>query len=70
MYAPKMKGLCFRYVGDSETVKDFVQNMIDFPDENYGFMLKLDEEFPYRLVILASSDYSISGLRPKLVVYY
>ncbi len=26
MYAPKMKGLCFRYVGDSETVKDIVQD--------------------------------------------
>jgi len=26
MYAPKMKGLCFRYVGDSETAKDIVQD--------------------------------------------
>ena len=26
MYAPKMKGLCFRYIGDSETVKDVVQD--------------------------------------------
>lgn len=26
MYAPQMKGLCFRYVGDSETVKDIVQD--------------------------------------------
>jgi RNA polymerase sigma-70 factor (ECF subfamily) len=26
MYAPKMKGLCFRYVCDSETVKDIVQD--------------------------------------------
>ena len=51
-------------------VTALVQNMIDFPAENYGFMLKLDEEFPYRLVILASSDYSVSILRPKLVVYY
>jgi RNA polymerase sigma-70 factor, ECF subfamily len=26
MYAPKMKGLCLRYVGDSETAKDIVQD--------------------------------------------
>jgi RNA polymerase sigma-70 factor (ECF subfamily) len=26
MYAPKMKGLCYRYVGNSETTKDVVQD--------------------------------------------
>ena len=26
MYAPKMKGLCFRYIGESEIVKDIVQD--------------------------------------------
>jgi hypothetical protein len=51
-------------------VTALVQDMIDYPTENYGFMLKLEEEFPYKLVILASSDYPENNKRPKLVVYY
>jgi len=51
-------------------VTAFVQEMIKYPSENHGFMFKLDEEFPYKLVILASSDYSVMIKRPKLVVYY
>ena len=51
-------------------VTALVQDMIDRPNENHGFMLKLDEEFPYKLVILASSDYSVSSKRPKLVIEY
>lgn len=51
-------------------VSDLVQDMISDPSENHGFMLKLDDEVPYKLVILASSDYSDKGKRPKLVVYY
>jgi hypothetical protein len=47
-----------------------VKDMINYPNESYGFMLKLDEEFPYKLVILASSDYPEAAKRPKLVVYY
>jgi len=51
-------------------VTRLVQGMISTPTNNYGFMLKLEQEFPYRLVILTSSDYSDVGKRPKLVVYY
>jgi len=51
-------------------VTRLVQGMINTPTNNYGFMLKLEQEFPYRLVILTSSDYSDVGKRPKLVVYY
>jgi hypothetical protein len=51
-------------------VTKLVQDMINHPNTNYGFMLKLNEEFPYKLVIMASSDYPINSKRPKLVVYY
>jgi hypothetical protein len=51
-------------------VTKFVQSMINNPSENHGFMLKLDEEFPYKLVIVASSDHPDESKHPKLVVYY
>lgn len=51
-------------------VTKLVQDMIDNPNVSHGFMLKLDEEFPFRLVILASSDYTERSKRPKLEVYY
>ncbi len=51
-------------------VTGLVQGMINNPNENYGFMLKLNEEFPYKLVIVASSDHPDENKRPKLVVYY
>ncbi|HEY4784487.1 MAG TPA: DNRLRE domain-containing protein [Bacteroidales bacterium] len=47
-----------------------VQDMIDDPSTNYGFMLKLDTEFPYRLVVLASSNDSDKTKHPRLVIYY
>ena len=49
---------------------DMVQDMILNPSLNFGFMLKLEEEFPYKLVVLASSDYSEKSKRPKLLVYF
>lgn len=51
-------------------VTDLVQDMINNPAENHGFMLKLNKEIPYKLVILASSDNADASLRPKLVIYY
>jgi len=51
-------------------VTTLVQNMINNPADNHGFMLKLNEEFPYKLVIVASSDYPDKSKHPKLVVYY
>ncbi len=47
-------------------VTNLVQDIIDRPSESFGFMLKLNEEFPYKLVILASSDYSDKNRHPKL----
>jgi len=51
-------------------VTEMVRDMIENPTQSHGFMLRLDEEFPYKLVILASSDYPDKSKRPKLVVYY
>jgi hypothetical protein len=51
-------------------VTNFVQDIIDNPSKNHGFMLKLDEESPYHLVILASSDFPGNNKHPKLVVYF
>ena len=51
-------------------VKTFVQDMVTSPSSNYGFMLKLQNETPYTLVALASSDEVNPNNRPKLQVYY
>jgi hypothetical protein len=51
-------------------VTPMVQEMIHHPEGNFGFMLKLEDEFPYKLVVLASSDYPESKKRPKLIVYF
>lgn len=51
-------------------VTELVQDMINNPTDNHGFMLKLDEEIPYKLVIVASSNHPDMDKHPKLVVYY
>lgn len=51
-------------------VTRLVQGMVNNPASNYGFLLKLNEEFPYRLLIFASSDYSDATKHPKLVISY
>lgn len=51
-------------------VTRFVQDMINYPEDNYGLMLKLNNEFPYKLVILASSDATEETKRPKLIIYF
>jgi hypothetical protein len=51
-------------------VTALVKDMINYKNESFGFLLKLDEELPYKLVTLASSDYPESSKRPKLVIYY
>jgi hypothetical protein len=49
---------------------DMVQDMINNPTANHGFMFMLQEELPYRLVIWASSENSNIQKRPRLVVMY
>ena len=45
-------------------------DMINDPENNFGFMLKLQDESKYRSLIFASSDHPISEIRPKLVITY
>lgn len=51
-------------------VTSYIQGMVNNPSENHGLLLKLNKEIPYKLVVVASSDYADEGKRPKLEVYY
>lgn len=51
-------------------VTNLVQDMLDNPATSHGFMLKLIDENPYAVVILASSDNIDSLLHPKLEIVY
>ena len=39
-------------------------------NKNYGFMLRMADEVPYKITLIASSDYPDASKHPKLVVYY
>ncbi|HYV94023.1 MAG TPA: DNRLRE domain-containing protein [Chitinophagales bacterium] len=47
-----------------------VQDRIDNPAVNYGFMLELDTESAYRCLLFASSDHPDAALHPKLEISY
>ncbi len=51
-------------------VTRLVQDMIDYPDESFGFLFKLETELFYRAMIFASSDHPDVELRPRLEVFY
>ncbi|WP_164851194.1 DNRLRE domain-containing protein [Larkinella soli] len=51
-------------------VTDLVREMVRNPAANYGFLLKHQNETPYRITFLASSDHPDAELRPKLEVEY
>jgi hypothetical protein len=51
-------------------VSGMVQDMVTNPSQNFGFLLQLVNESPYRGLIFASSDHPNSNLRPKLEVCY
>jgi hypothetical protein len=51
-------------------VTNLVQDIINNPTIGHGFLIKLDDEVPYKLVVLASSDFAEIAKRPKLIVYY
>lgn len=51
-------------------VTGLVQDMVDFPSESFGFLIKLETEAFYRAVIFASSDHPEAKLRPRLVVIF
>lgn len=50
-------------------VTTIVQEMVDFPAQNNGFMLILEIEETYRSLTFASSDHPQGGLRPKLELF-
>ncbi len=51
-------------------VKTVVEDMIVDPSSGYGFMLKLQEENPYRILVFASSNHPNAALHPKLEITY
>jgi len=51
-------------------VKDMVQDMVDNPLSNFGFLFRLETEINYRRMSFASSDRTVDSLRPKLVITY
>jgi hypothetical protein len=65
---PKSSNTTQSYIDIDVTA--LVQDIIDNPQISHGFMLNLNTEYPYRLVVMASSDNATAAKRPKLVVYY
>jgi hypothetical protein len=51
-------------------VTKLVQDRIDNPTKNYGFMLKLEDETIYKCLLFATSNHPDASLHPKLVIYY
>lgn len=51
-------------------VKLLIQDIIANPSQGYGFLLKLQEESPYKLLAFASSDHPNASLHPKLEITY
>jgi hypothetical protein len=47
-----------------------LQDNIDNPNSGFGFLLKLKNETPFRLLAFASSDHPNSALHPKLQITY
>ena len=51
-------------------VKLLLQDILANPSQGYGFLLKLQDETPYKLLAFASSDHPNASLRPKLEITY
>jgi hypothetical protein len=51
-------------------VTQHVQDMVNNPVNNFGFMLQLDTEQYYRCLLFASSDHVDSTIHPKLEICY
>jgi Secretion system C-terminal sorting domain len=47
-----------------------VQDMVNNPGQNFGWMLRVNDETGYRRMVFASSDHPDGTLHPKLVVDY
>lgn len=51
-------------------VKDMLQDMVNFPQNNFGFCLHLQTEQSFRCLLFASSDHPDPALHPELVITY
>lgn len=51
-------------------IASFVQDMVDFPSNNFGFAIKLQDESPTRGLMFHSSDVADEGEWPQLTVVY
>ena len=51
-------------------VRKLVEDMVENPDESFGFMYMLDNEDYYRAMIFASGDHENSNLHPELNIQY
>ena len=51
-------------------VTSHIQDMINNPETDYGFMIKVLTEDNYRALIFGSSDNPIVSKRPKLLITY
>ncbi len=58
------------FTDNSENLVAMVQEMVNDPETNFGFMIKLDTEVLYRSVLFASSNHSNPDLWPELTVTY
>ena len=51
-------------------VKALTQDMITNPSTSHGFMIRHQDEIPYKLSALSSSDEPNASLRPKIQIFY
>lgn len=51
-------------------IRSMVQEMVYFPDSNYGFRFALLNEQPYNGLTFASSDHENASIKPKLFIRY
>ncbi len=56
----------FTDINITQLIQDYCLDM----DNSFGLLLKLQDEDPYKSLLLASSDYLNEQLRPKLNIYY
>ena len=51
-------------------VTNLVRDIINNPSVSFGFLLKLNNESPYGLVVFGSCYNNDSSVHPKLIIYY
>ena len=60
----------WNYTNSSSNLVNMIQYMITNPTQNYGFMIKLQNEAVHRALLFASSDHPDSTLWPELTITY